>query len=147
MMKLSTRGCYGLRAMLELALHHGGRPVLMRNIAENQGVSRKYLHALLTSLKSAGLVRSVRGAGGGYLLARAPGQIRVDEVVQVLEGSLCVTDCVEDPASCDRHDRCATHDLWKELSAAVQQLLAGLTLEDLVARHTQKATAASMYHI
>lgn len=146
-MKLSTRGCYGLRAMLELALHYGGKPVLMRSIAESQGISRKYLHALLTSLKAAGFVRSVRGSGGGYMLARAPANIRVDDVVQALEGSLSITDCVEDPKVCSRSSRCVTHELWQELSQAVARLLAAVTLEDLVARHAAKEAAVPMYHI
>jgi len=147
MMKLSTRGCYGLRAMLELALHYGGKPVLMRAIAENQSISRKYLHALLTSLKSAGFVRSVRGSGGGYLLAKPPSKIQVHDVLQVLEGSLSITDCVEDPQSCPRSDRCVTHELWQELSDAVQKLLANVTLQDLVSRHTAKAAETMMYQI
>jgi len=147
MLKLSTRGCYGLRAMLELALHYGGKPVLMRSIAENQGISRKYLHALLTSLKSAGFVRSVRGSGGGYLLAKAPANIRVDDVVQALEGSLSITDCVEDPKVCHRSSRCVTHELWQELSQAVARLLSAVTLEDLVARHAAKEAEVPMYHI
>ena len=146
-MKLSTRGCYGLRAMLELALHYGGKPVLMRSIAENQGISRKYLHALLTSLRSAGFVRSVRGSGGGYLLAKAPANIRVDDVVQALEGSLSITDCVEDPKVCARSSRCVTHELWQELSQAVARLLSAVTLEDLVVRHAAKEAEVPMYHI
>jgi Rrf2 family protein len=147
MMKLSTRGCYGLRAMLELALHFGGKPVLMRTIADSQGISRKYLHALLTSLKSAGMVRSVRGSGGGYLLAKPPAKLRVHDIVQVLEGSLSITDCVEDPSTCGRSPGCVTHELWQELSHAVETLLAGITLEDLVTRHGAKASESSMYHI
>jgi Rrf2 family protein len=133
--------------MLELALHYGGKPVLMRAIAENQSISRKYLHALLTSLKSAGFVRSVRGSGGGYLLAKPPSKIQVHDVLQVLEGSLSITDCVEDPQSCPRSDRCVTHELWQELSDAVQKLLANVTLQDLVSRHTAKAAETMMYQI
>jgi Rrf2 family protein len=147
MMKLSTRGCYGLRALLELALNYGGKPVLMRAIAENQNISRKYLHALLTALKSAGYVRSVRGSGGGYLLAKPPAKIQVHDVLQVLEGSLSITDCVEDPDTCPRSQRCVTHELWQDLSAAVEKLLAGVTLQDLVVRHTAKASESLMYHI
>jgi Rrf2 family transcriptional regulator, iron-sulfur cluster assembly transcription factor len=146
-MRLSTRGCYGVRAMLELALNYGGKPVLMRTIADNQGISRKYLHALLTSLKAAGLVRSIRGSGGGYLLARAPSNIRVDEVVRVLEGSLSLTDCVEDASTCKRSSCCVTIDLWRELSAAIQNLLAGVTIQDLVTRQSEKASQALTYHI
>lgn len=133
--------------MLELARNYGGGPVLMRTIAENQDISRKYLHALLTSLKSAGMVRSIRGSGGGYMLARAPSAIRVDEVVQVLEGSLCLTDCVADTSTCPRSGECATHELWEEMSRAMQQLLRSVTLEQLVARQAEKSARPAMYHI
>jgi Rrf2 family cysteine metabolism transcriptional repressor len=133
--------------MLELALNYGGKPVLMRTIAENQGISRKYLHALLTSLKAAGLVRSIRGSGGGYLLARTPSNIQIDEVVRVLEGSLCLTDCVEDASTCKRSSTCVTVDLWRELSSAMQNLLAAVTLQDLVTRQSEKASQALTYQI
>ena len=147
MLRLSTRGCYGVRAMVELALHFGEKPVLMRTIADNQGISRKYLHALLTSLKVAGYVRSVRGAGGGYVLARDPASIRINEVLGVLEGSLCITDCVQDPATCDRSERCVTHNLWLKMSSAIDQLLAEVTLQDLVTEHAANAADSAMYHI
>lgn len=147
MIRLSTRGCYGLRAMLELGLHYGGKPVLMRTIAEKQDLSRKYLHALLTALKTAGLVRSIRGSSGGYVLAKPPSQIRVNDVVQVLEGSLAVTECVEDPTTCDRSSKCVAHELWGELSRSIENLLAEVTLEDLVNRQAAKASKATMYHI
>ena len=147
MMKLSTRGCYGLRALLELGLNFGGGPVLMRSIAESQNISRKYLHALLTALKAAGFVRSVRGSGGGYLLAKPPAEIPIHDVLRVLEGSLCITDCVEDPNTCDRSRRCVTHELWQDLSGAVERLLSDITLEDLVTRHTARASDTLMYHI
>jgi Rrf2 family cysteine metabolism transcriptional repressor len=133
--------------MLELALHYGGKPVLMRSIAEKQDLSRKYLHALLTTLKSAGLVRSIRGSSGGYVLAKPPSQIRVNDVVAVLEGSLSLTDCVEDPTTCSRSSKCATHELWGEVSQSIEKLLAEVTLEDLVNRHAAKASKATMYHI
>jgi Rrf2 family protein len=146
-MRLSTRGCYGLRAMLELALNYGGKPVLMRQIADKQGISRKYLHALLTSLKAAGLVRSVRGSGGGYMLARAPARIKVDQIVKVLEGSLSLTDCVEDASTCERSETCVTIDLWRQVSESMVRLLSAVTLEDLVSRQAEKAAQALTYHI
>jgi len=133
--------------MLELALNFGGKPVLMRSIAENQGISRKYLHALLTSLKAAGLVRSVRGSGGGYLLAKTPSNIRVNEVVRVLEGSLSLTDCVEDDRTCKRSSNCVTIELWRQLSEAMENLLASVTLQDLVTRQAEKSSRALTYHI
>ena len=146
-MRLSTKGCYGLRAMIELALKFGEGPILMRAIAERQGISRKYLHALLTSLRSAGLVRSVRGSGGGYVLARAPSQIKISEVVQVLEGSLSFADCVQDQTVCGRSDGCVGRDLWQEMSMVVEKLLGSITLADLVTRQNEHIHSAVTYQI
>ena len=130
---MSTRGRYGLRAMLELARRFGESPVLMASLAETEGLSRKYLHTLLTALKSAGLVRSIRGAGGGFVLARPPSEIRLDDVLHTLEGPLCLVECVEDKRVCDKSDRCTARRVWQELSGAIEDLLANVTLEDLIA--------------
>lgn len=146
-MKLSTRGCYGLTAMIELARNYGGGPLLMRAISEKYGLSRKYLHALLTSLKAAGLVRSVRGSGGGYNLTRAPADISVNEVVRALEGSIAPSQCVEDASACSRSGECAAHDLWSEMHMMVEDLLKGVSLSDLLARQIEKSPKPVMYHI
>lgn len=146
-MRLSTKGCYGLRAMVELGSSYGGGPVLMRTIAEKHGISRKYLHALLTTLRSAGLVRSVRGAGGGYVLARSPSLIRLSEVVQTLEGPLTLAECVQNEGACARAARCVGRDLWLEMSLALERVLGSITLADLVARASEKETRTPMYDI
>ena len=122
-MKISTKGCYGLRALVDLAQHHGEGPVLMRAIAERQGLSRKYLHALLTSLRAAGMVRSIRGSGGGYVLARPPSELPVLDILQALEGNLDVAQCVRHPGVCERSSGCACHDVWTELSRALAKRL------------------------
>ena len=131
-MKMSTRGRYGLRAMLELGRCFGDEPVLMGTLAEREGVSRKYLHALLTSLKSAGLVRSVRGAGGGFVLSRDPSEITLAEILYALEGSLSLVDCVADDQACDRSDQCTARQVWQELSAAIEGVIDNVTLEDMI---------------
>jgi Rrf2 family protein len=146
-MRLSTKGCYGLRAMVELAKSYGDGPLLMQAIANSQRISRKYLHALLTTLRAAGLVRSVRGAGGGYLLARPPGQIQLNEVLQTLEGAITFTDCVRDKGACERSLKCVGHDLWCEMSRVVDELLAGITLADLVVRQAELERRTEMYYI
>ncbi len=130
-MKISTRARYGTRAMLDLALHQNGEPVLVKDIAGRQQISRQYLEQLLLALKLAGLVRSVRGAGGGFVLARPPGQIRISEIVQVLEGPLCPVDCVDNPTFYSRSDRCATRDIWCRVKGAVLGVLEGITLDEL----------------
>lgn len=119
----------------------------MRTIAEREDISRKYLHALLTSLKAAGLVRSVRGSGGGYVLARPPRDIRLNEVVQVLEGSLTLADCVKDRRVCERADSCIGMELWRDMSHALENLLGGITLQDLMVRQSARPIEADMYYI
>jgi len=132
-MKVSTRGRYGLRAMLELARCRGQSPVLMSTLAEREDISRKYLHALLTALKSAGLVSSVRGAGGGFMLRKEPAEIRLSEILRAVEGPLSLVDCVADKRVCERSNRCVARGVWRELSSAVESMLDSITLEDLIA--------------
>lgn len=137
-MKISTRSRYGLRALLELALHYGQGPVMMQSIADSQGVSRKYLDSIFASLKTAGLVRSRRGVGGGHQLARDPKQVRLGDVMRALEGPLALVDCVGDAALCDRSHRCVTRDVWTEVGRAIEHVLDGVTLADLVQKHYHK---------
>lgn len=130
-MRVTTRGRYGLRAMLELASHDADEPVLMSDIAESMGVSRKYLHAVLTTLKGAGLVRSVRGSGGGYCLTRDPRQINLAEILCALEHCGSLVECVESANVCTRCRTCIARRLWTGLGRAIQTYLAGISLHDL----------------
>ena len=133
-MKMSTKGRYGLRVMAELAGSYGQGPVSADVIARNQDISGKYIHLLVMVLRSAGLVRSVRGPGGGYELARKPSSITALDVVSALEGSSAPAECVTDAAYCPRASRCATRDVWRDVSSAVDGVLSGITLEQLSAR-------------
>jgi len=132
-MKVSTRGRYGLRAMLELAEHFGGAPVLMGTLAERQRLSRKYLHTLLTSLKAAGLVCSVRGPGGGFFLARPPGRITLSEILLAVEEPLALVDCVAERKACDWAGRCPARRVWRDLSSVIESALDKVSLESLLA--------------
>lgn len=131
-MKMSTRGRYGLRAMLELARCHGQSPVLVSVLAEREALPRKYLHGLLTALKEAELVRSVRGPGGGFLLAQAPSEIRLSQIMHALEGPVSLVDCVTDKRACDRAKGCTARRVWTELSQTIENALEKVTLEDLI---------------
>jgi Rrf2 family protein len=135
-MRVSTRGRYGLRAILELARGFGEAPLLMSTLAARQGLSRKYLHTLLTALKSAGLVRGVRGPGGGFVLTRAPTQIKLSEILRALEGPLSLVDCVADVRACNRSKRCPARRVWQNLSGAIEDVLDNVTLEDMIASKT-----------
>ncbi len=147
-MKLSTKGRYGVRALLDLALHQGEGLVLLKDIARRQEVSLPYLEHLITPLIAAGLVKSTRGARGGVLLLKPPSEIKLSEVVQLLEGSIAPVDCVNDPKVCHRSASCVTRDIWSEMKRAMSQVLDSKTLQDLVERQRQKGqTETGMYYI
>ncbi len=141
-MKLSTKGRYGTRLMLDLALHYGQGPVLLKDIAERQDISEKYLWQLIPPLKNSGLVTSTRGAKGGYVLAKKPAKINLEEIVALLEGPINFVDCVDDPSSCKRADKCVTMDVWDEMAQKVKKYLSGITLLDLVERNMKKNAGA-----
>lgn len=134
MLRVSTKGRYGIRALLDLALLHGQGPVLMSRISQRQDISKKYLYSVLNNLKSAGLVQSVRGTGGGYVLARRPSEITLAEVLRALEGPFDLVECVTDSELCVRSSGCVARRVWQELSLAIEETLAKITLEDLVQR-------------
>ena len=137
-MKLSTRGRYGLRALLDLALHDGEGLIQLKDIARRQEISLHYLEHLIAPLIAAGLVRSTRGARGGVLLVKPPSQIKLSEVIQALEGSIAPVECVRDPGLCQRSALCASRDVWSELMEAMVQVLDSTTLQDLVERQRTK---------
>jgi len=131
-MKISTRGRYGTRMMLDLAAHHDQGPTPLREIAKRQDLSVKYLEQLIIPLKAAGYIRSVRGARGGYTLARKPDKISVGQIIKILEGGLSLVDCVEDPKVCEREKNCPTRDIWLRMSERLMEELSSLTLSDVL---------------
>ena len=148
MIRLSTKGRYGTRAMLELALSQDNRPVLLRDIAGRQGISTKYLEQIMPSLKSAGLVNSNRGASGGYFLARPPGKINMREIVEALEGPLKLVDCVGNARLCPEAGICAARELWQEAGSSISGILESRTLADLAEKQRKKSKSRPpMYSI
>lgn len=137
-MKLSTRGRYGVRAMLELALNSGNGPVPLRDLASRQEISAKYLEQLLIPLKGAGLVKSVRGARGGYMLAMEPARISLYDIVRSLEGPLAPVECVQDAAYCERVGGCTVHLVWGEMGRLLVDFLAKMTLAEMVEKQQEK---------
>jgi len=147
-MKLSTKGRYATRAMLDLAFNRREGLVLLKDIAERQGISLSYLEHLITPLIAGGLIRSTRGAKGGVSLTRSPEEIKLSEIIQLLEGSLAPVECVDNPELCPRSELCVTRDIWSELNKAVNGVLDSTTLQDLVDRQKEKGQPAeAMYHI
>jgi len=147
-MKLSTRGRYATRALLDLALHQGEGPALLKDIAQRQQISLRYLEHLITPLIAGGILRSTRGARGGVWLTKSPEEIRLSEVIQLVEGPLSVVECINNPEICSRSAFCVTRDVWSELKRAMNGVLESTTLQDLVERQRQKGqVGTTMYYI
>lgn len=142
-MRISTKGRYAVRAMLELTLRQNTGPVRTSAIAQAQGISRKYLEQLLTTLRAAGLVQSRRGAGGGFMLNRTPDKITILEIVALLEGSTAPVECVENRRKCRRSGNCAARQLWTNLKKSIDDNLRGTTLADLARMHAECAHTPS----
>lgn len=134
MIKLSTKGRYGTRLILNLAQHYddGNEAVILKNISNEEEISIRYLEQIIIPLKINKLVKSIRGAGGGYTLARHPSKIKVTEILHALEGSCCLVDCVEDDDYCDRIPICATYDIWTEASNLLKNYFGKLSIQDLM---------------
>lgn len=131
-MRLSSKERTGLRAMVELARHYGSGPVSLREVADAQDLPLPYLERIAATLRRSGLLESVRGAQGGYLLSRYPAHISVGDVFRAVEGSLMSLDCMRDDACCDREAVCATRNVWAGVSARLRETLDGISLADIL---------------
>lgn len=140
-MKLSTRTRYAMRAMIELAENNKTSPLQLKIIAQRQDISVKYLEQLMAVLRSAGFVRSIRGSKGGYVLANAPGQIKISDVFHCLEGTVTTAECVNNEDYCKRAADCAARDLWTRVQQAIEDVLESTTLQDLVSRSKEKTVS------
>lgn len=148
-MKLSTKGRYGLRALLDMAIYQNGGPVTLNEIAERQGISEGYLEQLMMPLKRAGVVRSVRGAQGGYLLSKEPKDITVGEIIRVLEGPIAPVACVNEdfPEACERSGSCVTRIVWEKVRDSISEVLDSYTLQGLVEESKKHDETENMYFI
>ncbi len=124
--------------MLELASRYGEGPIELGEIAKKENISLKYLEQVIIPLRSAGLVKSVRGSKGGYSLSKSPSEICLNDLVEILEGSINLTECLRDPKACQKSSFCVTRDIWKEVSEAIYQIFHGITLEEMVNRKKKK---------
>lgn len=147
-MKISTKIRYGARAMLELASHYGKGPIELKEIAKKENISLKYLEQVINPLRSAGLVKAVRGAKGGYSLAKPPSEICLYNVIEILEGPLHMVECLNNSRACQKIPTCVTRDIWKEVSDTIIRIFNAITFEDLVNRKREKEGKNSiMYQI
>ena len=138
-MKISTKGRYALRMLIDLAEHQGEGFVPLKDIAERQGISKKYLEQIIPLFNRADLLRTTRGAQGGYMLARLPHQYTVGEVLRLTEGSLSPVDCADqDPVVCGRSVDCATLPIWRGLSKVINEYLDGITLQDILDQQRER---------
>lgn len=143
-MMISTRGRYALQVMTYLAEHEGGY-IPLKEVAENEELSQKYLEGIMTSLSKAGLVEGAHGKGGGYRLLRAPRDYRVGEILRLTEGTLAPVTCLEDGAAACRHaSSCRTLPMWTRLDRMINEFFDGITLEDLMEKEQEKPNAPAV---
>ena len=135
---ISTKGRYALRVMIDLAEHHSGEYIPMRDIVKRQQVSQKYMERIMTMLSKAGFVEAVHGKGGGYRLNRSSDEYIVGDILRLTEGSLAPVACLEcDAAECERADRCRTLPMWKDLNDKITDYFDGITIADLMKKDTE----------
>ena len=144
-MKISTKGRYALRLMMDIAANGGEKPVSIKEVAKRQDISDKYLEQIISVLNSAGFVRSIRGPQGGYVLKKKPEEYTAGMILRLTEGSLAPVACVEqDEPVCERIENCATVELWRRLNKAISEVVDGVTLADLVSWQKNSATDGSV---
>ena len=132
-MRLSTRGRYGLKAMYQLAMHYGEGPIPLKQIADKENLSENYLEQLVSQLRKEGLLTSVRGAQGGYMLAMPPEEITVGNVLRVLEGNLAPADCIiEEDYGCENEENCVTKLVWIKIKDSIDEVVDSITLQDMI---------------
>ena len=134
MIRITTRGEYSTRLMMELALNYGKDATLLKDICKNQSISNKYLSQLIFPLKIAGLVKSIRGPHGGYCLSKPPEKIRLLEILEATEGSLYLAECIKNPDTCCRSKDCVVRLIWEEASKAYMEIFSSITLKDMLYR-------------
>jgi Rrf2 family protein len=144
MIRLSTKGRYGTRLMLNLARNYknGNDAVILRNVSTDEDISIRYLEQIIIPLKINKLVKSIRGAGGGYILAKPPSDIKISEILHALEGACCLVECVDDKDYCKRTKICVSHDVWEKASYMLKDYFTKLSLQDLLRMDKKKNTAA-----
>lgn len=131
-MKISTKGRYGLRILLDIAMNPGEQPRMIRDICKSQKISEKYAGRLIIELRKAGMLVSIRGAHGGFKLKKMPKDISLLEVIETMEGPVSVVDCVGNPKNCKRVDECGANKVWSGLNSLVKNYLADISLQDII---------------
>ncbi len=143
MIRLSTKGRYGTRLMLNLARHYGegSDAVILKNISDDERISIRYLEQIIIPLKINRLVKSIRGAGGGYTLARRPEDVKISEILHALEGNCCLVECIEDGTYCEFTETCPTYEIWKGATELLKGYFDSLSLKDVLDKSEKKKKA------
>lgn len=143
MIRVSTKGRYGTRLMVNLARHYnsGNKPIILKSVATEEEISIRYLEQIIIPLKIYKLVKSIRGAGGGYTLARKPSEITVCQILEALEGSCGLVDCIDDEDFCHRRPSCASYEIWKEASQILKDYFESVTLQHVLDIQEKKQKA------
>jgi Rrf2 family protein len=136
-MRLSTKSRYGTRAVLDIALHTQEGPVHLGDISARQDISRKYLGQIMSQLLTAGILESIRGPQGGYMLSRSPKEIKLGDIIRTLDGSLAPVRCVDKPDLCSRTERCVTREVWTQAKESMESLFDQITVADLMERQEE----------
>ncbi len=141
-MKLSTKGKYGVRAVFEIARHYGKGPITIKEIADRQGISFSYLEQILHKLGKAGVIESVRGPAGGYLLARKPAELTIGDIVRTLEGPIALSHCLEpgESGDCNQADDCVARMVWVKVGAKIEEALDSISFNDLLQKEIRKTS-------
>ncbi len=138
-MKISTKGRYGLRILIDLAMHDPEKPRMLKDIAQSQQISEKYISRLVIDLRRAKLVRSVRGVNGGFHLAKRPEEITLLEILETMEGPISVVECVRSPEKCTRRTLCPARDIWSKLNDGIRELTQKITLDDILNAYRKRS--------
>ena len=138
-MKISTKGRYALRMLLDLAEHQNCGFIALKDIADRQGISKKYLEQIIPILGKSGILKTVRGSQGGYRLSKTPDKYTVGDILRLTEGSLAPISCVEEPAECERSEDCAMLSVWQGLYKVISEYLDSITLQDIMDRHREQS--------
>ncbi len=137
-MKISTKGRYGLRILIDIAIHRSQAPRMIKEIAESQGISQKYVSRLILELRNAGFVKSIRGLKGGYVLAKSPSAISLLDVIETMEGKLSIVDCTMNPDCCKRCDDCPAKNVWKTANDSLRNSLGWITLAGAISGYENR---------
>jgi Rrf2 family protein len=147
-MRISTRTRYGMRLMINLARNFNNGYSLLKDVAKSESISEKYLSLIVIPLKSAGFLNATRGSRGGYSLAKPPSEIGIKDIIETMEGDLCLIECVKNKSTCNKSSNCVSRDLWLGLSNEIVEHLSALTLEDIITmQNTKNEKLVNNYYI